>query len=149
MITYRGSELHTAQMCFDLPEGYFEPAEVDGSDWKIPGRPGLLVRSRVKRRRNITLEGYVRGIGQTPQERSESWHDAMVALMSLMDFSAAPGLLTLSEGYLGIPAGEEWSIEARATNVVPGPVLNHMSFQRLTFGLVAVGNPPEWTETGS
>lgn len=144
MIEYRSVELQTAKIHFDIPSGFFEPADVRGKDIIVPGRTGRVYFARVKDSRSVELQGYVMGIGATPQERSEDWHASTQALMAVMDYSLAAGALVASEGYLGLPAGDIATLQARCVNAIPGPVLNCMSFQRWSFELECVASPPEW-----
>lgn len=135
---------HSSTIWMDLVEGYSEPAEVRGEDLVIPQKPGQTHMTRVKHRRMIELRGFVRGVGGTAAERAESWRTATDALMAVMDFSLSPGALVLSAPYLGIPSGTK-TIQAKCVDAIPGPINNRHSYQRWTFRLVAIGNPPEWT----
>jgi hypothetical protein len=149
-LTYRAVDLQnggdpwSSTIWFDLVEGYSEPAEVRGDDLVIPQKPGMTEMSKVKHRRVIELRGHVRGVGGTAVERAESWRAATDALMATMSLSAASGALVIGTPYLGLPSGSK-TIQARCIDAIPGPILNRHSFQRWTFRLVAIGNPPEWS----
>ena len=121
----------------------FEPAEVRGEDQVIPQKPGMVSWDKYKHRRILDLRGIVKGIGEDREERAESFWTASEALRDIMDGDLAPGTLEWVAPYLGLPAGSQ-EILARAIDAVPGPVLNRMSFQRWSFRLVAVSDPPEW-----
>lgn len=132
----------SSSIFFDIVEGYSEPAEVRGEDLVIPLKPGMTHMTRVKHRRMIELRGFVRGIGSTRAERTENWRTATDALMAVMDFTLSPGTLTIADPYLGLASDK--SIQAKCVDAIPGPVQNRQSYQRWTFRLVAIGNPPEW-----
>ena len=121
----------------------FEPAEVRGDDLVIPEKEGMEPMTRVKHRRILELRGHVRGLGDDAESRSESFYTASEALRAVMDFDLAPGTLQWLSPYLGLPVGSQ-SIQARASDAIPGPITNRMSFQRWTFRLTAIGDPPEW-----
>lgn len=142
-----GNDPYSATIWLDLWNP-FEPAEVSGEDLVIPERPGMDAMTRVKVRRVLDLRGHVRGIGGNAAERSESFYAASEALRAVMDFDLDPGPLQWLSPYLGLPAGSQ-SIQARAVDAVPGPIVNSMSFQRWSFRLLAIGNPPEWAEDES
>lgn len=149
-LTYRavdlqnGANAKVASVWFDIVEGYSEPAEVRGEDLVIPLKPGMTRMTRVKHRRVIELRGFIRGIGATQQERAENWRTATDAVLATMDFTLSPGALVASADYLGLPSGSK-TIQASAVDAIPGPIHNNMGFQRWTFRLVAIGNPPEWS----
>lgn len=149
-LTYRGTDLQnggdpwSSTIYFDLVEGYSEPAEVRGEDLIIPQKPGMTEMSKVKHRRLIELRGHIRGVGADMVERAESWRAATDTVMALMSLSAASGALVIGTPYLGLPSGSK-TIQARCVDAIPGPILNRQSFQRWTFRLVAIGNPPEWS----
>lgn len=123
----------------------FEPADVRGAgeDWVIPQKPGQTPMDKYKHRRILELRGAVKGIGEDRDERAESFWTASEALRDIMDYDLAPGTLEWVAPYLGLPAGSQ-TIECRAIDAVPGPILNRMSFQRWSFRLMAVTDPPEW-----
>lgn len=121
----------------------FEPAEVRGDDLVIPEKAGMTPMTKIKHRRLIELRGHVKGLGLTAAERSASFYSASEALRAVMDFDLAPGTLQWLAPYLGLPSGSQ-SISCRAVDGIGGEVTNRMSFQRWTFRLVAVGDPPEW-----
>lgn len=142
-LTYKGDSLQTLETYFDIHSGFWEPADVRGQDDVIPGLAGRFRRNRVKDRRIIELRGFVQGIGGTQLERQQNWQAATAALMALMDPTGASGSLAVVAPYMGLPSGSK-TITAYPLNVVGGPVLNTMSFQRWSIELEAVGNPPDW-----
>lgn len=123
----------------------FDPADVRGDDLVIPEKLGQTAMSRVKDRRIIELRGFVKGEGNTAADRSESFWTASEALRAVMDFDLAPGTLSWVSPYLGLPTGSQ-SLSARAVDAIPGQITNRMSFQRWTFRLKCIDNPPEWVE---
>lgn len=137
-----GDDPYSAEIWLDI-WNRFEPAEVRGDDLVIPQKPGMTPMTLVKHRRVIELRGHVRGIGEDRAERQEAWRAATEALMAVMDYSLAPGTLEIVAPYQGLASGSE-SIEARAFDAIPGPVLNRESFQRWTFRLRAIADEPEW-----
>lgn len=143
-LTYRGTDVQTANIFLDLYSGFFEPPLVRGEDDVIPGRPGRDVMAREKDIRRLRLEGWVTGTGATQAARSQSWYAATEALMALLDYTLAPGALVVSSPYLGLPAGSK-SIDVRAVGMVGGPVLSCMSAQRWSIDLECVSNPPDWS----
>lgn len=130
---------------FDL-HNPFEPAEVAGEDLVIPQKPGMTVMSRIKLRRLHELRGAVRGIGDTREERSESFYTASEALRAAIDMDQSPGTLEWFSPYLGLPTGS-LEILARCVDAVPGPISAHMSFQRWSLRFLTVSDPPEWDES--
>lgn len=123
----------------------FEPAEVAGEDLVIPQKPGMVEMTRVKLRRLHELRGHVRGIGDTRDERAESFYTASQALRAVLEGDLASGAFVWDSPYLGLPSGS-LSILARCVDAVPGPILNHMSFQRWSIRLLTISDPPEWEE---
>lgn len=146
MLTFRSVQLNTGTtVCLDLVQGYFEPAVPRGEDWIAYGLDGRTPGNRSLDERFIILEGYTRGIGETPADRLESFHDATAAVMAVMDTSAAPGTLSISSGYLGLPVGSEATIQARCTDVGSKRMTGYRSapFQLWTIELLSVD--PDWT----
>ena len=139
-----GDDPWSSTIWLDLTRGYFEQADVEGSDDLIPGVAGMDVGFFTRRRRLLELQGHVRGEGGTYAERSESWHDATQQLMGVMQMYLSPGLVEVEGDYLGIPSGTTASLNARCIRMLGGPVLNRMSFQAWTFSLECIDSPPEW-----
>lgn len=127
----------------------FEPAEVRGAgdDFVIPQKPGMTPMDKYKHRRVLELRGHVRGLGEDLDERAASFYSLSEDLRAVMDMDLDPGTLEWVSPYLGLPSGSQ-TIEARCIDATPGPILNRMSFQRWSFRLISVSNPPEW-EPGS
>lgn len=142
-LTYRGTDLHTANIHLDVHKGYAEPADVRGEDGIILGAAGRFVRPRVKDHRIIELRGWVQGTGASLTAQQQSWRTNTDALMALLDMTLSPGALVLSAPDLGLAAGSK-SINARCINVLPGPIEGGSVFQRWTIQLEAVDNPPDW-----
>lgn len=141
-LTFRGTDIQTANIFLDVAEGYFEPADVRGSDAVIPGLTGRFALNRIKDHRSLQLVGWVEGTGATLVAQQQSWHTSTLALMALMDRSLAAGSLVLTPPTLGLSAGSK-TISARCVNLIPGPVIASR-FQRWSIELEAVGNPPDW-----
>lgn len=102
-LTYRGTDLHTANIHLDVHKGYAEPADVRGEDGIILGAAGRFVRPRVKDHRIIELRGWVQGTGATLTDQQQSWRTNTDALMALLDMTLSPGSLVLSDPDLGLP----------------------------------------------
>lgn len=147
MITYRGQDLQdtadarTSLFYFDLIEGIpgFEPPQVRGTDVVAPGKQGRYVGNRVNDFQELLLEGFISGMGSDPEERSASWRDSTEAIMAVLQLDSAPGALVVSpgsNGYLGLSA--PWTIQVRTLDLMPGPILNKMSFQRWSVRLECV-----------
>lgn len=135
-------------ICIDLIQGYQLLPSVRGRDWIVPRLAGRQQGNRRKDLLTIPLAGFVRGSGATAQERREDFDANLTALMVVMEPNLTPGTLRLSDGYLGLPAGSEATIEARCKNGAPGKVesYNLMIYQLWTFELESLD--PEW-EIGS
>jgi hypothetical protein len=142
-LTYRTTDIQTANIYLDIVSGFFEPPTVRGEDdlvFRAAGRDEMPRRADV---RPIRLEGYGRGTGSTELARQQSWYAATSALMDLMDRTLASGPIVVTPPYLGLPSGSK-TIDARAVNAVGGPVLSCMTYQRWSFDLECVDSPPEW-----
>jgi len=143
LLTFRGVDIQTAEIHSDLERGLYDPAEVAGKDWTVPGAEGMEVRARIKRWRELEVRTHVEGIGSSDEERTASWAAATEALMAVMDHSLAPGSFVVIGPYLGLDEGETATVSARCINAIPGPILRHMSYQRWSFVLRAV-DPVDW-----
>ncbi len=142
-LVFRSFDLEGPGHCFNIVEGLHEPAQVRGKDNIAPGRDGRYPGNRRLDIRTIVLDGYIRGIGATAVERSQSWHALTRSVMAVFGMELDPGTLTLSttaEGFLGITAA--YSISARVTDVMPGPIKNLMSFQEWSIELTSID--PDW-----
>lgn len=122
----------------------FGPAEVRGEDFLIPQKPGLAEMSWVKHRRIIELRGFVRGVGDTPTERQQSFRSASEALEAVLDMSLTSGTLRALSPYLGLPLASEAVIQARTVDAVPGSIEAQQSYQKWSIKLLCIANPPEW-----
>lgn len=137
--------------------GYGESAQVRGRDPIIPGLPGRFQTPRIKDTYRFTLPGYVKGTGETREDRALSWRIATDLLMAVMDFSLDPGVVEVgpdapaqfpdSTSYLGL-TGEKF-LNARCVSMVHGPVQHHMSHQSWSFEMECIDNPPEWQDGSS
>lgn len=141
-MTYRGTDVQTANIVLDIIRGYAEPAEPRGTDIPIPGKHGRLEMARKKDRRSILLEGYVLGTGASLTAQQQSWRTSTDALMALMDRTLASGALVVTSPYMGLAAGSK-SINAKCLNVMPGPIVG-LYHQRWSIELEAIGDPPDW-----
>ena len=147
-LSFRSLDLQTDNLKMDLYRGYFEPPEVRGTDDVIPGRPGRDEQIREADKLALRIEGYVVGTGSTEDERSQSWHEATMALMAVLDRTLASGALIVSAPYLGLPSGTR-TIMAKTVNMIGGPAEACMSLQRWSIDLEAIGSPPVWEEDES
>lgn len=147
MVTFRSVELQGEGFCLDIVKGLHEPAAARGKDSIAPGQDGRYPRNRKRDVRRILLEGYVRGVGTTLQERRESFFTTVEAIMATMDRAAAPGVLSVDGGTYGLPSGEEWTINARCINVLGGPMLSQWTAQEFSIELESVD--PDWEVSGS
>ena len=140
-MTYRATDVQTANIFLDLIRGYGEPPDVRGEDDVVPGAAGREEGDWEADRLRILLEGWVKGTGATLVAQQQSWRTSTDALMALMNRAASPGALVITAPYYGLAAGSK-TIQARCVNVVPGPIQAAMTFQRWSFELVAID--PEW-----
>lgn len=150
MLTFRALQLDTGvDICLDLTKGLFEPAEARGKDWVAYGRAGQTAGNRMDHERTIILEGFVRGLGPTADDRRQAWATATQALMEVMDRSADPGVLSASDGYLGLGPGETWTINARCVSIAPGKIRSYgVSIVQL-WSIELLSVDPNWDDGGS
>ena len=141
-LTYRGTDIQTANIFLDIVRGYAEPAEVRGGDLTISGKPGRFEVARKKARRQIILEGWVLGTGASLAAKQQSWRTNTDALMALMDRTLASGALVVSSPYMGLAAGS-LTASAKCVNLMAGPILS-MYFQRWSIELESIADPPDW-----
>jgi hypothetical protein len=139
-----GDTPDTARIWLDLVSGYSEPAEVRGEDDVVPEAAGREPGTWQRDLRRIQLDGHVKGFGGTRAERTAAWREATDDLMAVMQMHATPGLVEIDGEYLGIPIGETHFVYARCVRVLPGPILNRMSYQGWVFELECIDSPPEW-----
>jgi hypothetical protein len=146
LLEYRdfGLSGESDDICIDLVEGYRLPVNVRGRDWIVPKLDGRVEGNRRADVLIIPLAGFVKGTGANPQERLEAFDVNVTALMAVMDPSLGSGTLSLSDGYLGLPAGSEATIEARVKNAAPGKIQSYpfAPLQLWTFELEALS--PDW-----
>jgi len=141
-MTYRGTNIQTANIAMHLLRGYAEPPEVRGQDDVVPGAEGLEEGAWEADHRRLLIEGWVKGTGATLTAQQQSWRANTDSLLALMDRAASPGALVISAPYLGLSAGTK-TIQARCVNVVPGPIQAAMTLQHWSFELIALD--PDWT----
>lgn len=146
-LTFRGQSLQhtgnpkTSAYFFDLIEGLpgHEPPRVRGEDVIAPGREGRYVGNRVNDYTEHLIEGFIRGMADTPEERAIEWHSNTETILAVFGLDLAPGSLVVTGGadsYLGLT--DSASIEVRTVDVMPGPILSHQSYQRWSFKLEGV-----------
>jgi len=155
-LTFRGVQLQdgdtpsAARFWFDVIKGLpgHEPAEVRGEDTIAPGRPGRYIGNRVEELFPILLEGFIKGEGSDPQERTDDWHAATQTIMAAFQQDLNPGSLIISpgsNGYLGLLDDAE--IQARTVDVMAGPIIARMSYQTWSVKLEAIDGV--WWDLGS
>ena len=157
MLTYRGTDLQTETINLDLRSGFVEPPTVRGEDDVLPGAAGRDVGARRADTRRIVLEGHVRGVGATRDERALSFRVASDTLAAVLERDLAPGTLIVgptapdqfpdAAPYLGLL--QMFGLDARVINAISGPVQAHMSYQIWTVELECVDSPPDWSALGT
>ena len=147
-LTFRGVALQdgetpwAAKYWFDLIKGLpgHEPVEVRGDDILAPGRPGWYRGNRVEDHLDLLLEGFIKGEGADPEERTDDWHATTQTIMAAFQMDLDPGTLIASpgsNGYLGLVDDAE--IAARTVDVMAGPIISRMSYQKWSIKLEAIG----------
>lgn len=146
MLTFRGQSLQetedpdTSRYWFDLIKGLpYESPEVRGEDIVAPGRAGRYAGNRVLDRHELLIEGFIRGFGQTKEERSLDWHTVSSLILPVFALDTAPGSLVVGPGtieYLGLVS--DWDIEARTLDQMAGPILSRTSYQTWSFKLESI-----------
>ena len=145
-VSLQDDEYNRASIWLDLQVGYAEPAEVRGDDYDLPGAVGMVWAPKVRRRRIIELQGFVRGVGTSLEERQQSWRDSTDVLMALMQFDDDPGPVLIVPPYLGLETAS-WTIDAVAINTMGGPITGRMTFQPWSIQLLSI--VPDWSEADS
>ena len=146
-LTYRSQSLQetedarTSGYYFDLIEGLpgHEHPQVRGEDVIAPGNPGRYRGNRVDDFQELLIEGFIKGVGADAEERRENWHTNSKLILGIMDLDSNPGSLIASPGsnaYLGLTV--DWEIQVRTLDLMPGPILNNMSFQRWSIRLECI-----------
>lgn len=119
--------------------GLDELWQTRGRDTVIPGTAGRTVRSRVRDRLAIELEGWLLGVGDTEAEQLADVRAALETFRTLFDPTRAAATLSVA-----LEEGGTADILARPVNVIwrddPAPVFREGSIQ-----LEAVGS--DWTVT--
>lgn len=156
MLRVASLDCQTENIHLDLM-GYGESAQVRGRDPIIPGLPGRFETPRVKDVYRFTLQGYVKGTGETREARALSWRIATDSLMAVMDLSLPPDTVEVgpespaqfpdSASYLGLTGDK--TLNARCVSMVRGPVQYHMAHQSWSFEMECIDNPPEWQDGSS
>ena len=142
-LTYRGTDLQTGALHFDVTKGLNEPAVARGKDDTIPEAAGQEEGVWIADHRIIVLTGKVQGVGATELLRQQSWRAGSDTLRTLMDRAASPGVLVIGPPDHGVSA--TWRLNARCINYMEGPILNAWTLQKWSFELICIDSPPEWT----
>lgn len=155
-LTFRSQSLQdgetpeAARWWFDLIEGLpgHEPPQVRGEDVIAPGRQGHYTGNRVNDNLPLLIEGWIRGTGATPGERTDEWHQNTLTILSVFQLDTSPGTLIAlpgSNGYLGLTDNAE--IQARTLDLMAGPIRSRMSHQTWSIRLESVDGV--WWDLGS
>lgn len=130
-------------MLFDLmPSGLFGPALQRGQDDVVPEKAGRYRRNRVDDVREVSLPGFLMGVGGTTAERQADFRDVLETFWTLMDPDTS-GTLTVLGPYMGLGASETASVTCYPKNWIEGPPDNSLTFQRVSIVLEAVD--PDWS----
>lgn len=143
MLKFRTVEYRGPGFCLDIVKGLHEPSEVRGQDFVSPGREGQYVGNRVHHVRNILIEGYISGMGDSLADRQEDFHTKTAAILATLDRALTPGTLEVDGGDYGLPDGDVWSIEARCMDAIGGPMMARWTAQEWSIRLFSLD--PEWT----
>lgn len=134
-LTLGGTDLRDRTGIFlDLVSGYFEPADVRGSDTVIPALAGRVERNRVKDTRRVVLSGYVTG------SSASDWNANVTALMALCDPTAL-AVLTVNSPYLG--ASGSSSLNVRFVNAIGGEPMYGVLYQSWSLEFESID--PDWS----
>lgn len=117
-LTFSGSDLQRSDLSIHLAVtlGYAEVPEVRGSDTIIPSSAGRVFRNREMDRIPIELEGWIQGVGNSEDDRLESFAGLVHELKVLFDPTNDPDTLS-GVNY----AGDTMTIEARPLALRWGP----------------------------
>lgn len=99
--TYDGTSLVTTsggqyRLIFRLSRGLYDSPEVRGRDTVIPGTAGRTVRSRVRDRRVVELEGHIFGVGATDALQQADVESALESLRTLFSPTRAVANLVIA-----------------------------------------------------
>lgn len=141
---FRSVDLMGDNYCIDVL-GILKPAKVRGKDSIAPGQEGRYARNRQRDTWIVTLDGWVKGVGSTKEERQQSFFQTMETIMTALD-ATAPGNLVLDGPDYGLPSGETRTISARPLNIVLGKMESSWTFQKFSADLEAV---QDWDIAGS
>jgi hypothetical protein len=88
IVTYAGTSLQVLsgserRITFWLVGGLDDPADVRGEDTVVPALAGRIARNRVRDRRVIEIQGYVRGLGSDDAARADDFRDIQEVLRAL------------------------------------------------------------------
>jgi len=147
MLSFRSVDYRGTGFCLDIVQGIHEPASVRGTDFLAPAREGMYVGNRIRHIRTVLIEGYIRGLGSTLEERQESFHDTTATLAATWDRSLAMGVLAIDDGDYGLPDGETWSLNARCVDAIGGPLQAGWTFQKWSIKLESLDTG--WEVAGS
>lgn len=143
MLSYRAVNLQGAGFCLDIVKGLHEPAAVRGTDFTVPGKQGQFAGNRKKHVREVILEGYISGVGNSLAERQEDFHAKTATIMAAMDRTLTEGALVVTGGDYGLPDDETWTLQARCADAIGGPMLGRWTAQEWSIKLFAVEDT-EW-----
>lgn len=147
-MTFRSTNVDTDNIHLELYKGW-GGLEVRGKHVVIPSKEGQTEMPVVKHERIIPVRGWVKGTGATLEEQQQSWLVARDALDVLMDPSLASGELVVTAPDMGLSGSASRSISAYVNNEVAGPIEGGTVFQRVTYELVCIADPPDWIAESS
>ncbi len=142
-IVFAGIDLNdpTLGTKLQLTQGYPSFVSVRGKDYIVPGRRGRVAMPRVADVTSLLIEGYLFA------DNFDDYRDLADTMAGLFNPELDAQVLSLSDGYLGIPVGITKTINARVLNVVLGPLLGGGTFRHWSIELESVD--PDWADAGS
>lgn len=152
MLTVRGFELWTAandRFRIRLVEGFDELPEFDGENTVIVGKPGEIDEEQIARRRYLKFDGWINGQGASLAARRADYRVAVGELREAIAPQTAgildgPGAVVVDGPMLGIPTGDQYTIDAKYLSAMWGQRVAQVS-RHVIFTMVCVADPPEWT----
>jgi len=138
LMTYKTVDIRTDRILFDLmPSGLFGPATHRGGDDVVPEKAGRYRRNRVPDVRELSLPGFIRGVGSTVASRQADFREVSDIFWGLLDPDVVGNLVVMGP-YMGLGATEEATVACYPKNWVEGPPMNSLTFQRFSVVLEAV-----------
>lgn len=135
-LTFRGTDIQDLDGLFlEITGGLDELPEVRGEDTVVPGLAGRVSQNRIADRRELELEGYVRGVGADEEGDRSAYRTNVIAMQALFDPTLDPGELVAS-----LEDGSTATINARALNIVGAQKMP--SFKLVSVKLESVD--PNW-----